>query len=251
MGLRPGHCYRSLKDRPYTRVAVTVHGKNYVGATPGLRIKQFNMGNPQKDYTHILDLCSEESLQIRDNAMESARITINRYLVKKMGKENYFMRIRVYPFQILRENKQAQGAGADRVSQGMSQAFGKPIGRAVRINSGQPIISVLVEETNVKTAKKALLRSSAKLPCKVSVKVHTDLESIGTRPRMAKIKEAEEKAKEREEAEKEEKAEEKEAEEKEEVEKEEKEEEGKEETEEKKEEEKKTEEKSKGKEEKK
>jgi len=93
MGLRPARCYRSLKDRPFTRIAITKHEKNYVGATPVMRIKQFNMGNPAKDYTHVVDLCAEEAIQIRDNAIESSRIAINRYIQKNLGKENYFMRI--------------------------------------------------------------------------------------------------------------------------------------------------------------
>ncbi|MEM0359952.1 MAG: 50S ribosomal protein L16 [Candidatus Diapherotrites archaeon] len=193
MGLRPGHCYSTLKDRAYTRTAVTVHEKNYIGTSPVVRIKQFNMGNPAKNYSHILDLIAEEPAQIRDNAMESARMAVNRYLHNKAGKENYFMRIRVYPYHIMRENKQAQGAGADRVSQGMSHAFGKPIGRAIRIKKGQVLISVLVDEANIETAKSGLLRANSKIPCKCKVKVHTDTESIGTRPRAVKIAEAEKK----------------------------------------------------------
>lgn len=206
MGLRPARCYRSLKDRAFTRVAITVHEKNFIGARPALRIKQFNMGNSKKDYSHILDLVSLDSIQIRDNAVESARIAINRFLTNTLGKENYFMRIRIYPYHILRENKQAQGAGADRVSQGMSHAFGKAIGRAVRVKKGQVLISVLVDEQHIETAKQALLRANAKLPCKVNVKVHTDIQSIGTRPRATKIAEAEAKEveEEKEKAEKEE-----------------------------------------------
>ena len=182
MGLRPGRCYSSLEQRPYTRVAIKVHEKNYVGAIPPLRIRQFNMGNPRKKYTHIADLVVEKGVQIRDNAFEAARICINRFLNNKIGKDNYFMRIRVFPHQVLREHKQAQGAGADRVSQGMSHAFGKPIGRAVRVRKGQVVISVLAMEENMAIVKKALLRAKDKFPCPISVKIHTDVESIGTRP---------------------------------------------------------------------
>ena len=38
-----------------------------------------------------------------------------------------------YPHHVLRENKQATGAGADRVSQGMRCAFGKNVGTAARV----------------------------------------------------------------------------------------------------------------------
>ena len=183
MGLRPARCYTSIKQRPYTRIAITVHDKNYVGTVPPLRIRQFNMGNPRKRYSRIVDLIAEESVQIRDNAIEAARISINRFLIKNVGKDNYFMRIRVYPHQILREHKQAQGAGADRVSQGMSHAFGKPIGRAVRVRKGTVIMSVLTMVEHVDIVRKALLRAKAKFPCEISVRVHKDIDSIGTRPR--------------------------------------------------------------------
>jgi len=183
MGLRPGHCYRSKKDRAYSRYAVTVHDRNYIGAVPGVKTRQFNMGNPVKQFTRIVDLVVDGHIQIRDNAIESTRIAVNRFLHKRLGKEGYFMRIRIYPFQILRENKQAQGAGADRVSQGMSLSFGGAIGRAARVRPGQKIISVLVDESGVETAKKGLMRANAKMPVDMHVIVGTDVESIGTRPR--------------------------------------------------------------------
>ena len=186
MGLRPGHCYSSKKDRAFTRFAQTVPDKNYMGAIPGIKTRQFNMGNSKKQFSHILDLIVEEHVQIRDNAIESARIIINRFLQRELGVEGYFMRIRVYPFQVLRENRQAQGAGADRVSQGMSLSFGTSIGRAVRVRPGQKIISVLVDEQNIATAKQALLRANARIAAKLSVRIGTDVESIGTRPKEIK-----------------------------------------------------------------
>ncbi len=189
MGIRPGKCYRSIDKRPYTRTAVTVHKRNYIGATPGIKIRQFNMGAGGKSYTHILDLVVEESVQVRDNALESARIAINRQLVKRLGKDGFFMRIRIYPHNILRENKQAQGAHADRIQQGMSHPFGKPIGRSARVRAGQAIISVLVNKQNVKAAKESILKSKSRFPCNIHVNVHEDVKSLGTRPK-AMIEEA-------------------------------------------------------------
>jgi large subunit ribosomal protein L10e len=199
MGLRPGRCYRSLKDRPYSRYAVRVHKKNFIGAVPGLKIRQFNMGNPNKNFTHILDLIVEESVHVRDNAMESSRIAINRFLVKKLGKDGFFMKIRRYPFQILRENKQAQGAHADRIQQGMSHAFGKAIGRAIRVKKGNVLISVLVDEKDVLVTKEALLRAQSRMPTKLNVRIGTDVESIGSKPKKVKAeKKAEKKTEEKE-----------------------------------------------------
>ncbi len=183
MGLRPAHCYRDIRsNRAYTRMAVTVPSRNYIGTSPGVRTRQFNMGNPLKTFSHVLDLTVEEPMVIRDNAIESIRQMLNRQLANKIGKEEYFMKIRVYPHHILRQNKQAQGAGADRVSRGMSLAYGVPVGRAVRMKKGQVLISLLVNEANIDKARAILLVSNTKMSCELSIKVHTDVKSIGTKP---------------------------------------------------------------------
>ena len=44
-----------------------------------------------------------------------------------------------YPHQILRENKQATGAGADRVSQGMRLSFGKNVGTAAEFKGDRQL----------------------------------------------------------------------------------------------------------------
>ncbi len=182
MSLRPGRAYRRIK-RAYTRIAITVPKKNFVGANPGLKTRQFNMGNPLREFSHIVDLVADDAVQVRDNAIESSRIAINRYLERKLGKEGYFLKIRVFPNQILRERKVAQGAGADRVSQGMSHAFGKAVGRAVQTRPGQALMSALVDGQNVSLAKQALLRARARMPCGLHAKVGTDVKSIGTKPK--------------------------------------------------------------------
>jgi large subunit ribosomal protein L10e len=195
MALRPGRCYAELKDRAYTRLAVKVHKKNYIGAAPGLKTRQFNTGNPAKDFNRIMDLIADEDVQIRDNALESVRLAVNRYMFKFLGKEGYFMKVRVYPHHILRENKQAQGAGADRISKGMSLSFGTPIGRAARVKKGSVIISVLLDEKDVDKAKPGMMRANPKLPCAVHVEVGSDVASIGTKPKKTRILEEKEEEK--------------------------------------------------------
>lgn len=158
------------------------------------------MGNPMKEFSHILDLIALESVQVRDNAIEAARIAVTKALTKRLKKEGFFMKLRIYPFNILRENKQAQGAGADRVATGMSHSFGKAIGRSARVRKGKVILSVLVDQAHVEFAKEVLMEAKSKFPCSVMVKIHTDTASIGTKPRKVKMKEAEEKVEEEEKA---------------------------------------------------
>lgn len=194
MGLRPAHCYRDIRsNRSYTRLAVTVPERNYIGTSPGVKTRQFNMGNPHKDFSHVIDLIVDEPMLVRDNALESIRQMLNRQLTNKLGKEDYFMKIRVYPHHIIRQNKQAQGAGADRVSRGMSLSFGQPVGRGLRMKKGQVLLSLLVNESNVPRAKDILLKTNTKMSCTLIVNVHTDIASIGTKPQRVREEKVEEK----------------------------------------------------------
>jgi large subunit ribosomal protein L10e len=198
MGLRPGRCYNNKKDktrygakshmkvhkkkRAYTRVAVRVPSKNYIGASPALRIRQFNMGNPQGKYNLVADLKVKEYFDLRDNAIESSRMAINRKLVKELGKDGFFMKVRVYPSNLNRENKQAQGAGADRVSQGMSMSFGVPNSRSARLRKNQVVFSVLCNKGEEEIVKDALMRAKSRFSGDVFVKFHDNIKSVGTVP---------------------------------------------------------------------
>ena len=110
-------------------------------------------------------------MQIRDNALESARIVASKYLATKLGEDGYFMKILVYPHQVLREHSIAMGAGADRYSQGMAHAFGKPAGIAASVKAGQRLITVRIKKASLKVAKDALKRASSKLAPKTRVEI--------------------------------------------------------------------------------
>ncbi len=163
MGLRPGRCYTKFQ-RPYTRQATHVPRKGYVKGVPKPKITEFQLGNiAGKD--KALYLVSKEDVQIRHNALESARIAAVQLLEKNLAKSGgYFIRVRVYPHQVLRENALATGAGADRFQQGMRASFGNPIGTAARVKKGQKVFEVRVQASAVKIAKSALMQARHKLP---------------------------------------------------------------------------------------
>ncbi|MBW2979156.1 50S ribosomal protein L16 [Candidatus Woesearchaeota archaeon] len=167
--LRKGIAYRNL-ERPYTRVS-KFREKSFIRATPRVNIIKFTMGDPNGKFEYRLDLVSKDSIQVRHNALEASRLTVNRHLEKKLGKKGYHFKLRVYPFHILRENPIAAGAGADRVSKGMKQSFGKPIGSAAQISAGQSIMFVDVNKADIPVAKTALERAIKKLPCKCTIKI--------------------------------------------------------------------------------
>jgi large subunit ribosomal protein L10e len=168
MGLRPGRCYRGFQ-RPYTRQATHVPAKAYVKGVPKPKITEFQLGSPAgKDL--ILYLVSKGDAQIRHNALEASRIAAVQLLEKALGKSGgYFIRVRVYPHHVLRENSLATGAGADRFQQGMRASFGSPIGTAARVKQGQKLFEVHVQQNSIKIARDALMQARHKLPvpCKI------------------------------------------------------------------------------------
>jgi large subunit ribosomal protein L10e len=157
MTRKPGRMYRQIKGAAFTR-------KEYMGGVPAPRINQFVMGNTKGSFPLVYHLIAKEPCQIRHTALEAARIAANRHIQKKAGAANYKLVIRVYPHHIIRENKQATGAGADRVSQGMRRSYGKPIGSAARVQAGQLLIVLQVNPNMEIDAKIALRKASMKLP---------------------------------------------------------------------------------------
>jgi len=81
------------------------------------------------------------------------------------------MTLRKFPHQVIRENKQATGAGADRVSDGMRQAFGKPVGTAARLNKGDIVFTAYCDVDQAPAVKEAFRRAYNKLspPCRITV----------------------------------------------------------------------------------
>jgi large subunit ribosomal protein L10e len=170
MTLRPGRTTRTLK-RPYTRVSKTKPRLSYVVGVPFSKIHVFEMGNRNKQFDTTLWLVAEHAIQIRDNALEAARVVANKLLERVLNPENFFMKVLVFPHQILREHSMATGAGADRFSSGMRHSFGKPVGRAVQIRKNQEIFVLRVDKKNLDVAKKALKRAHLKLPTPCKIKI--------------------------------------------------------------------------------
>ncbi len=161
--LRKFVSYRNIK-RPYTRTS-KFKAEAYIRMTPNPKVVRFDLGDTQKAFEYTLSLNSKSELNIRDNALESARQTSNKLLESFLGLSGFHLKVKVYPYHVLREHALAAGAGADRFSSGMAHAFGKPMGLAARIKKGQTIFQVRVDKQNLGVAKQALERASKKLPC--------------------------------------------------------------------------------------
>ncbi len=167
--LRKGVSYRTV-ERPNTRIS-KYKNKSFVRMTPNIKITRFDMGEQQKEYEYTLLLIPKKSIQIRQESLESARMTGLRVLESSLGKSGYYFQIKTFPYHILRENPLASGAGADRMSTGMQKSFGKPIGVAAQVKEGKAIFEISVNKENVETAKLALHRALTKMACSFSIQI--------------------------------------------------------------------------------
>ena len=164
MARKPGSMYRYVRGSISTR-------REYMGGIPNSRITQFVLGNKKSEFPLLVSLVAVEECQVRHNALEAARITANRTMDKNAGALNYRLMVRAYPHVVLRENKQATGAGADRVSQGMRSAYGKIVSIAAHVKPNQTIMTVETTKQNIEQAKNALRKADMKIPspCRVNI----------------------------------------------------------------------------------
>ena len=161
--IRPARCYRRIK-RPFTRQSRKKPRKSFAKGVPGRKINKFETGDPKKEFSLTVELVAKQSVQIRHNALEAARVTANKYLNKSLGDNEYFLKILVFPHHVMRDNPTATGAGADRFQTGMRKSYGKPIGTAAQVKAGKSVIHVRVDKEKRMVAKEALRRASSKIP---------------------------------------------------------------------------------------
>jgi large subunit ribosomal protein L10e len=128
------------------------------------------MGNPNGSFEYKVSLIAKKGAQIRHNALEAIRISVNRRLEDNLGRD-YRMQVVPYPHHVLRENKMIFGAHADRLQDGMRGAFGKPIGSAARVKVNQAVVRVNVNKNGLDIAKEALKKGKHKLPtpCRIEI----------------------------------------------------------------------------------
>jgi large subunit ribosomal protein L10e len=93
---KPASMYHRV-ERPYTR-------REYMGGVPGSKVVHYDMGNLQEDFPVKLTLVAKEPCQIRHTALEAARVAANRFLLKQMGRNDYHLKLRVYPHHVLNLN---------------------------------------------------------------------------------------------------------------------------------------------------
>jgi large subunit ribosomal protein L10e len=158
MGRRPAKCYRYQKDKVYPK-------SRYCRGVPDSKLRIYESGSRKATFDMFpmtVHLVSHEKEQVSSESMEAARIAANKYMVTRVGKENFHLRMRKHPWHVLRINKMLSCAGADRLQTGMRHAFGKPVGKIARVNIGDILMSLRVRPENISQAQEALRRSKFK-----------------------------------------------------------------------------------------
>lgn len=167
MAIRKASAYSKMKARPYTRQSRN-KSKSFIKTIPMHKVVKFHIGN-QKDFregkhTHGVALLSEQRVQIRDTALEASRQALTK-LLDERAPGQYYLAVKVFPHHFIRENKTAAGAGADRISTGMTQSFGVIIGRMALVEPGKVIFMITgTTDTVARIARDGLSQIRAKLP---------------------------------------------------------------------------------------
>lgn len=146
----------------WTRYSRSKPRRSYIKAMPHADLHQFRMGEMKDDFDAVVHLVSDQDIIIRDNSIESARQSTNKYLEKHMAGAYYYV-VRVYPHHVIRENKMISGAGADRLQKGMRASFGRPTDRAARLSKGTEVFTLYTTKANVAHVKNAFTKAKRKL----------------------------------------------------------------------------------------
>ena len=150
---------------------------SYIKTIPPQKIVKFNMGDyagfEKGKYRYKLTLSSGENIQIRDFALEAIRQSVHKDMTKLLTQKDYFLRVNVYPHNILRNNRIFSGGSkGERVQTGMRKSFGSPEGRAATIKKGGPIMTTYFNgDENISRVRAFFKKVTPKLACKAKIVV--------------------------------------------------------------------------------
>jgi len=171
---RPWRCYSKWSRRPFQYKRSANRRREYARGGAQSKIVRYWGGNKEKPFEEfeiVVALKVDKQIQISSNALEAIRITINGVLQKKLGRNNFRLRVRSKPFQKYRENRMLAFAGADRVQSGMRNSFGRSTGVCARVRAGSVICEVGCALRNLPLVRDRLRVSSMKVPSSCQIVV--------------------------------------------------------------------------------
>jgi large subunit ribosomal protein L10e len=171
---RPWRCYSKWSRRPFQYKRSANRRREFARGGAQSKIVRYWGGNkevPWEEWDLVVGLKVDKQIQISSNALEAIRITINGALQKKLGRNNFRLRVRPKPFQKYRENRMLAFAGADRVQSGMRNSFGRSTGVCARVRAGSVICEVGCALRNLPLIRDRLRIAGMKVPSSCQIVV--------------------------------------------------------------------------------
>ncbi len=171
---RPWRCYSKWSRRPFQYKRSANRRREFARGGAQSKIVRFWGGAKEiawEEWDIVVGLKVNKQIQISSNALEAIRITINGVLQRKLGRNNFRLRIRPKPFQKYRENRMLAFAGADRVQSGMRNSFGRSTGVCARVRAGSVICEVGCGLKNLPLIRDRLRVASMKIPSSCQIVV--------------------------------------------------------------------------------
>ena len=139
-----------------------------------LRTVHFHSGNPKliNNSLRLTVYSKSPKLQVPQKVYETLRLCIIKKLsnlFRDITKADYCIKFTRYPHQLLRFHAIASGVRADRVSQGMSNAYGSPFMRACILAPGENFLQIYLSskyESKLALIKPELKKALLKAPFK-------------------------------------------------------------------------------------
>lgn len=164
MARRRWKCFSHFHNKGYQKKRSRSHRREFVRGGADSKITRFDVGNRKKiDWEVRIGMFGKTNVNISHFALEAVRTSINRRLIKKIGRQNFHLKIRKHPHTTYREHAMMSFAGADRLSSGMRNGFGRPVGRCARTRAGDMIMECGCAFKHVKEVKRAFQIADKKL----------------------------------------------------------------------------------------
>ena len=169
MGRRPWSTLSAIKSRKgYQKKRSRSHRHEFVRGGADSLIRMFDFGNRKRhDWEVTIGMMLDVDRKISHFTLEAMRRSINRKLQARVGRPYFYAKVRAHPHYVYREHKNLTVAGADRISSGMRNAFGKATGLCAVCHRGQILMEISVHMKNVEEAKKAMKIAGYKVGAKV------------------------------------------------------------------------------------
>ena len=143
MARRRWKCFAPYDKKGYQKKRSRSHRREYVAGGADSSITIFDSGNRKRDDWEIrMGLMILRNRSVSHFTLEAMRRNIKKRLQKQVGRANFHLRVRPHPHTIYREHSMMSFAGADRLSSGMRNGFGRPVGRCARVKAGNILLEV-------------------------------------------------------------------------------------------------------------